>query len=181
MAMSGGAPDFIIPPGHPDAPGNREQPRPSMIDAVCEAAVELLRAQISGRVIVDHFPDNPEQFDFEGYDAAALVLWNGDQFDAAGIRGEQGSRAAMQVSVVLLVRSLRGAGGAYELLEQIRLALQGESLAGSTALRPLRRELERQDEQVFQYRFDFEAGLVTTGGARRAGVLMPRGATTQGA
>jgi hypothetical protein len=179
--MSGGAPDFVIPPNHPASPGARAPAPLSMIDQLCEAAVERLKAQISGRVIVEHFPDAPEQFDLEGYDAAALVLWNGDQFDAQGMRGEQGSRAAMQISVVLLVRSLRGDGGAYVLLEQIRLALQGESLAGSTGLRPVRRELERQGEGVFQYRFDFEAGLITLGGARRAQVLMPRAATTQGA
>jgi hypothetical protein len=152
-----------------------------MLNQICDAAVERLKAGLSNRVRVEHFPDAPEEFDFEGDDAAALVLWNGDQFDQAGHRGEQGSRATVQLSVVLLVRSLRGTGGAYDLLEQIRLALQGESLAGSTALRPLRRELERQDNNIFQYRFDFEAGLVTPGAARRAAVLMPRSATTQGA
>lgn len=178
--MSGGAPDFTIPEGHPASAGAAVPARPSMIDQICEAAVERLKATLAGRVIVEHFPDDPDRFDFEGYDAAALVLWNGDQFAASGLRGQQGALITMTISVVLLVRALRGHGGAYELLEQVRLALHGESLAGSTALRPTRRELENQNDGVFQYRSDFEGGLSTIGGARRAGVLMPRITTQQG-
>ncbi len=178
--MSGGQPDFVIPDGHPASSASATPVAPSMIDQVCEAAIARLKATLAGRVIIEHFPDDPDSYDFEGYDAAALVLWNGDQFDAAGLRGHQGSRITMTLSVVLLVRALSGTGGAYDLLEQIRLGLHGESLAGSTALRPIRRELERQGEGVFQYRSDFEAGLSAVGGARRTAVLMPR-STTQGA
>lgn len=169
------APDFVIPPDHPSATAAIAPDRASPLDAVCDAAVERLKASLPGKVRVEHFPDKPEDFDFEGFEAAALVLYDGGDFDAAGARGEQGVAEEVRLVVVLMVRSLRGPNGSNRLLEEIRLALHGHSLAGMTGLRPLKRELEREGSGVFQYSFAFAGRLpALPGRAAAAGLALPR-------
>lgn len=170
-----GAPDFVIPPDHPAAPAFREAEPPSPIDAVADAMVVRLKQQLPGKITVEDFPDKPEEYDFEGYDAAALVLWDGSTFDQSGPAGEQGTREALRMCVALLVRSLRGPSGAYALKHAIQLALHGWSFAGTTGLRPVKADLERQGEGVFQYLLVFE-GAIRAVPTRPAGVSLP-GAT----
>lgn len=163
----------MLPAGHPARP--TEPPRPSPVEAMSDAAVARLAARLSGRVRIEAFPDKPEEFDFEGYDAAALVLYDGSRFDAAGALGEQGVREELRLVVALLVRSLHGDGGAYRLIHETRVALHGVSLAGSTALRPTEAALDRSDAGVWQYRLVFEAALVAVP-VKPAGVALPRAA-----
>lgn len=152
--------DFTLPSTGPLATSNRAPARLSPIEAMCEAAVDRLRIELPGKVTIDHFPDRAEQYDFEGYDAAALVLYGGSRFSGDGLLGAAGVDETPRLVVALLVRSLRGPSGAYELIQAIRLALQGASLAGSKALFPVEADLENQSENVFQYRLVFEGGLV---------------------
>lgn len=165
-------PEFVIPAGHPAEPGAQEKPRPSPIDAVCDAAIARLKDRLPVKVVIEDFPDKPEEFDFEGYDAAALVLFDGSTFDEAGPVGQQGTRETQRLVVGLLVRTLRGPTGAYGLIHEIRTALHGQSLAGMTGLRPLKVELERQAEGVFQYTLAFEGKLPAVP-VRSAGVSLP--------
>lgn len=171
--------DFVIPPEHPSASAYRAPSPVSPIDAICEAAVARLKERLPGRVIVEHFPDKPGEFDFEGYDAAALVIYDGSRFDKAGQLGAQGIREELRLVVSLLVRSLCGGNGAYVLLADIRSALHGQSLAGSTGLRPVEIELERENEGVFQYRAAFEATIVAVPNKIASGVALPRGFETE--
>ena len=152
--------DFTLPTTGPLATINRSPARLSPIDAVCQAAIDRLKIELPGGIVIDHFPDKPEQFDFEGYDAAALVLYGGSRFSGEGMLGAAGIDEAMRLVVSLLVRSLRGPSGAYELIHAVRVALQGASLAGSKALFPVEADLESQNENVFQYRIVFESGLI---------------------
>jgi hypothetical protein len=168
-------PDFAIPSDHPASRDNREAERPSPIDAVADAMVARLKEKLPGKVAVDHFPDKPEEYDFEGSDAAALVIWDGSTFDQAGVTGEQGTREALRMGVALLVRSLRGPSGAYALKHEIQLALHGWSFAGTTGLRPVKADLERQGEGVFQYLLVFE-GAIRAVPTRPAGVALPASA-----
>lgn len=153
--------DFILPSEGPLAKESREPPRPAPLDAVCDAAVAVLKAELPGNVFIDHFPDKPDQFDFEGHGAAALVLFGGSRFTGDGLRGFGAFNEALRLVVVLLVRSLRGPSGAYELINITRRALTGASLAGSQAAFPVEIDLESEHEQVFQYRLVFETGLVS--------------------
>ncbi len=164
--------DFVIPDDHPSARANLARPALSPIDAVCDAAVMRLKERLPGGVVVEHFPDKPEEYDFEGYDAAALVIYDKSTFGKEGLVGAQGTREEVRLVVVLLVRSLRGPGGAYRLLFDIRSALHGVSLAGMTGLRPVEVDLERQNENVFQYSVAFEGAIVAV---PTPGVVLPRG------
>jgi hypothetical protein len=165
--------DALLPDGHPARA--TQALRPSPIEALCAAAMERLKQRLPGRVVVELFPDKPGEFDFEGYEAAALVLYDGSRFDVGGPLGEQGLREETRLVVSLLVRSLRGEGGAYALLADIRAALHGASLAGSTALRPVEIALEREAEGVWQYRLAFAATLIAVPVKSAPGVALPRG------
>ena len=165
-------PDRLIPADSPIV-ADREPVRLSPIDAVCQAMVDRLKIRLPGKVMVEHFPDKPDQFDFEGYDAAALVIYDGSRFDEEGMLGAQGTRESLRLVVSLLVRELRGPTGAYELLHVIRAALQGTSFAGSTALRPIEAVLEREANNVFQYRLAFEGTIIAVP-VKSATVTLPR-------
>jgi Gp37 protein len=148
-----------LDPAHPLATGNRQAERASPIDALCNAAVDLLALKLPGSVKVEHFPNKPAEFDFEGSNAAALVIYDGSRFDQEGQPGQQGVRETVRLAVMLLVRSLRGDAGAYALTHEIRKALHGQSLAGMTGLRPLETELESESDGVFTYRLAYEGRL----------------------
>lgn len=164
--------DPLLPEGHP-ARGN-EAPRPSPVDAVCEAAIERLKTRLPGKVMVEGFPDRPDDFDFEGFDAAALVIYDGSRFDASGPLGEQGLREELRLVVSLLTRGLNGDGGAYALIKDVRAALHGASLAGSTALAPIEIALEREAAGVWQYRLAFAATILAVPVKSSLGVALPR-------
>lgn len=162
----------LLPADHPAR--STERPRLSPIDAVCAAAVERLDGRLPGRVVVASFPDKPAEFDFEGHDAAALVLYDGSRFDAAGAPGAQGLSEELRLVVALLVRSLDGEGGAYRLIHEARLALHGVSLAGATGLRPVEVALDREHEGVWQYRLVFAGDIVAVPVKSAQGVALPR-------
>lgn len=148
-----------LPPTHPLAASNRALPAQDAIEALCAAVVDRLGQRLPPRVRVEHFPNKPAEFDFEGSDAAALVIYDGSRFAEAGPIGEQGVRETVRLAVVLLVRGLRGHEGAYALTRAVRSALHGQTLAGARALRPIEIELESEDEGVFRWRLAFETGL----------------------
>lgn len=162
----------LLPPGHPARP--TEPPRCAPIDAVSDALVARLKERLPNRVAVDIFPDKPADYDFEGMDAAALVLYDGSRFDASGPLGEQGLSEELRLVVSLLVRSLRGGNGAHALIQDVRAALHGASLAGSTALRPVEIALEREADGVWQYRLVFAAALVAVPSKPMPGLALPR-------
>lgn len=164
--------DALLPADHP-AQGSMGATQ-SPVDALCDAAVERLKTRLPPRVIVEHFPDKPEQYDFEGYDAAALVIYDASRFDREGQLGAQGLRETLRLVVVLMVRSLRGSNGAYELLHDIRTALHGQSLAGCTGLIPTEIALESEASGVFRYHAAFEGSLPAVP-VKVSGVALPRG------
>ncbi|QCI65632.1 Gp37 family protein [Phreatobacter stygius] len=164
--------DTLVPPDHPAGTGSVVLDPSSPIDGICEAAVARLKERLPPRVQIEDFPAKPDDYDFEGYEAAALVIYEGSDFDRAGLRGEQGMAEELRLTVVLLVRSLRGANGAYGLLRDIRTSLHGVSLAGSTGMRPVKCHLDSARDGVYQYQFAFAGQLPAV--PVKSGVAMPR-------
>jgi len=148
-----------LPADHPLAAAARPPERLSPIDAIVAAGVKRLADRLPPAVRVEAFPDKIEAFDFEGSDAAVLVIYDGGRFEEAGPVGGQGMRQTVRLAVVLLTRELRGPRGANGLIHEIATALAGESLAGSTGLRPIEAELEQESEGVWRHRVLFEARI----------------------
>lgn len=115
---------------------------------------------------IDSFPDDPDAYDFPERESAAVFL-RFDGSDYAGTSGSPGAAYApsrtMTFEAVLLVRSLRGADGgrigAYDALEAIRLALQGQSFAGGTAMVPRGEKLHEQRGGVWRWAMRFSTQI----------------------
>lgn len=104
---------------------------PSFIETVEVALETTLKELISGQCKVEVFPNDPKLYDFDNLPAALLIHYAGSRFAAPKGPANTAQARTMEWSLVLLVRSLRGEGGAYSHLEDIRLAVQGRAFAGA--------------------------------------------------
>lgn len=138
---------------------------PSRLAVLAEAVIARLRTYLPPSVHVDRFPDSAPQYDMQGREAAVLVLITGGQFAAPQDVRSAGLFETVSIVCPVLVRSLSGALGHEALIEDVRLALQGTSLAGGSALRPTGWHFADRDEEIFRFDFDFETRLPAVAGA----------------
>ncbi|MFG1409509.1 Gp37 family protein [Xanthobacter sp. VTT E-85241] len=138
----------------------------SPVHQVEDEIIARLKERLPGRIgRIEPFPDRPSDFDFPDREAAVvLVHFTGaDYAPAEGPRGAYSPRRTLKWSVVLLVRSLRGAEGgrigAYEALDEIRRALQGVSFAGATAMVPKRETLDEEKAGVWRWALEFTCAI----------------------
>lgn len=124
---------------------------PGVIEQIEDALLEHLKESVSGQCKVEAFPNDPAQYDFSGLPAALLIHYSASRYtDPAGPANAVQARG-MQFSLVLLCRSLRGQGGAYRHLEDIRLAVQGKPFAGSGPARIVRDALEEEKGGIWRW------------------------------
>ena len=129
----------------------------SALEKIECALIERLKENMPGFCKVEGFPANPDGYDFAGLEAASLVHYSGSQF--AGRKGEMtvNQMRRMNFSVVVLARDLRGAKGAYGLLEAVRQLIQGETFEGAGPAEIVRDELINENKG--QWRWDVTFGL----------------------
>ena len=104
---------------------------PSYLERVEDAIITALKEGVSGSVKVDNFPADIKAYDFAGLSAAALVHYKGSKYTGRKGPVTPNQNRQMNFAIVLLVRCLRGSGGAYHTLEDIRLATQGVTFEGA--------------------------------------------------
>ncbi len=122
-----------------------------VIEQIEDALLEHLKESVSGQCKVEAFPNDPAQYDFSGLTAALLIHYSASRYaDPQGPASAVQARG-MQFSLVLLCRSLRGQGGAYTHLADIRLAVQGKPFAGSGPARIVRDALEEEKGGVWRW------------------------------
>lgn len=124
---------------------------PCVIEQIEDALLEHLKENVSGQCKVEAFPNDPRLYDFSGLPAALLVHYSASRYaDPQGPASAAQGRG-IQFSLVLLCRSLRGQGGAYAHLEDIRLAVQGKPFAGSGPARIVRDALEEEKDGIWRW------------------------------
>lgn len=131
----------------------------NMIAAIEDAMVARLKEALPRTITrIDAFPDDAGAYDFPERDTAAcFVRYDRSTYQAPvnSPRQAYAPERLLTFEAVLLVRSLRGADGgrigAYDALEEIRLALQGRSFAGATAMVPAGDELQGQKGNVWRW------------------------------
>lgn len=123
----------------------------AVIERVEDALLAGLKAGISGQCKVEAFPNDPAQYDFSGLPAALLVHYAGSRFSAPKGPANINQARVMEFSLVLLCRSLRGEGGAYVHLEDIRLAVQGRAFDGAGPAVLIRDQLASESEGVWRW------------------------------
>lgn len=125
---------------------------PLFIEKVEDEIVQRLKEELAGSIKVEPFPANPNAYDFANLNAAALVHYMGSNYRAASGPTRTDQPRRLQFAIVLLSRSLRGEGGAYCHLEDIRLALQGSTFAGAGPAEIIRDALEEEKEGEWRWR-----------------------------
>ncbi|MVA40674.1 hypothetical protein AVCG78_11185 [Agrobacterium vitis] len=123
----------------------------TVIEQVEDALLNELKVSVSGQCKVEAFPNDPALYDFSGLPAALLIHYAGSRFAPAKGPANTTQARAMEFSLVLLVRSLRGEGGAYAHLEDIRLAIQGRAFAGAGPAMLTRDQLDEEKDGVWRW------------------------------
>lgn len=127
-------------------------PRPPLIiEQVEDALLVHLKESVSGQCKVETFPNNPARYDFANLPAALLIHYAGSQYQATKGPANKSQARRMSFALVLLARSLRGEGGAYYHLEDIRLAVQGRAFAGAGPAEIIRDALEDERDGVWRW------------------------------
>ena len=131
--------------------GARDVRSALVIEQVEDAILAKLKENIGGAVKVEAFPDNPDRYDFANLPAALLIHSSGSQFSGREGPANKAQSRRMQFALFLLCRSLRGQGGAYNHLEDIRLALQGHAFAGAGPAEIVRDALDDQRDGIWRW------------------------------
>jgi hypothetical protein len=147
---------------------------PTALDiASIEAAIVAqlqgsLTAALGPQMIeVTHFPDKPEAYEMRHRIGVAMVIYMGGEYGEILDIGHVAQERTMEFEVGVRIRDLGWAfggpasgtsPGAYQVLEQIRLALTGfQPNRGCTKLKPLRERFVDRDKQggvwVYAMRF----------------------------
>lgn len=132
--------------------GNLYTARPALIiELVEDALLERLALDVSGQLKVEAFPADPKTYDLDNLPAALLIHYSGS--DYAQPKGPAGTAQArrMRYQLVLLTRSLRGQGGAYSHLEDVRLSVQGNTFAGAGPVTIVSDRLEEEKDGVWRW------------------------------
>ncbi len=143
----------------------------SFLEKVEIAIVDGLKAGVDGSVKVDAFPADPDDYDFAGLKAAVLVHYSGSQYTPPNGPADTSQMRRMTYSIALLARELRGQGGAYTNLEDVRKTIQGQVFNGAGPAQIIRDQLV--SEVKGKWRWDISIALGAPAVARER--LRPTG------
>jgi hypothetical protein len=96
-----------------------------MMERASQAIVDRLKSKFGADWKVDHFPDAPQRYTFGARGEELLVSYERSTYGAPESMAPISQRRDAEFAVMLVVRSLRGAKGAQETIENLRKALQG--------------------------------------------------------
>ncbi|MGH1577708.1 Gp37 family protein [Planktotalea sp.] len=105
--------------------------RKSPIEKIEEAIVGFLKqGGLSSKYLIQAFPEDPDEFDLGDAEKVALVQYTGSRYAAPEARGS-GQMRAPEFAIHLYLRSVGKPIRAPFEIDQIRLALQDQSVQGA--------------------------------------------------
>jgi len=116
--------------------------------------ISRLQSQITA-VPTEAFPENPKNYALKHPDGVILVSYHGSQFEDPSQGNVIFQDQKFEFDIVLIHRHLRNHQGAYDLLDQIRMALTGYQVAGYTKLYPVREQFISEENGLWQYGITF--------------------------
>lgn len=133
-----------------------------IIEKVEDGILDLLKAGLPPRFLIEGFPDDPGDFDLAGIERAALVHYVGSKYRDAEAIGAGESNRMLHYGVHLYIRST-GEGDparqdSYRTVEDVRLALQGQRIQGG-ALTIVSDELAEQDGGLWHWVVEVSIGV----------------------
>lgn len=143
-----------------------EPPAEPIVTRLVDGVVKRLTLVLPGDAHVEELPDRPKEYDLGKRRAVVLVHYRGSKYRAPNTNGAMVQARAMSVDVHILVRGLGGtsrgaepgAVGAYDLVEAVRLALQGHTIEGCGPFIMLEDGVIGEDGGVWNYVVQFAAG-----------------------
>lgn len=146
----------------------------TILSKIEDAIIARLKEDLPMWVDVEAWPENPRDYDFANKDGVALVHYSGSRFvEPQGQSTNQ--KRGMSWAIVLKTRSLNGELGAYDVLEDIRQALQGQSFEGGGPLRMVSDDLVSEEDGVWQWQIIVALPIdaVAKRAPARAGLMRP--------
>jgi hypothetical protein len=129
-----------------------------VIDRVVEWLAEL------DQVNSEHFPKNPSEFIPTSKNPYLLTRYSGRVYGKPTDMVNVPQEAQFRIDVLIVVRSLEGDNGAYDLIDMVTNKLTGKVLDGSTRIStiyPVKDAFVKEDKGVWQYATRFEFSLIS--------------------
>lgn len=118
--------------------------------AIETAIVARLAAALTG-LRVEAFPDSPDTYRLQHPRGAVLVGYGRSDYGRPLATGPIVQDRRLEFDITVLARHLRDHGGAYGVLDAVRIALTGFRPAGATGLQPVRDRFLAVRDGVWRY------------------------------
>src|SRR5574344_326277 len=118
--------------------------------------VEKLKAKLPD-LLVDSFPEKPQDFVFTHPKGAVLVHYQGSNYGNIESTDIVFQDKKMEYAITLVTRNLRTKNsGAYAILEQVKSILTGFRLDGYSKMYPTKEGFLSENNGIWQYAINFE-------------------------
>jgi hypothetical protein len=167
-------------------------PTPLDVETIQTAIVNRLSAQI-GTIEIRPFPDKPEAYRMTHRIGAALVRYEGADYERLTDTAAIVQQRTLSFEVTVMMRDLGwnfggaaggGTPGAYAMIEAIRAALTGFQVPGCDKIYPLRERFVRRDKQggvwIYALRFALRTAAVEPSTPEHYPLLVVATAQVQG-
>lgn len=126
------------------------------IETIETQIVEKLKSKLSD-LLVDSFPEKPQEFVFTHPKGAILVHYQGANYNNSESVGVIFQNKKMEFAITIVTRNLRTKNsGAYSLLEQVKSILTGFQIDGCSKMSPTKEGFLSENNGIWQYSINFE-------------------------
>lgn len=126
------------------------------IETIETQIVEKLKSKLTD-LLIDSFPEKPQEFVFTHPKGAILVHYQGANYNNSESVGAIFQNKKMEFAITIITRTLRTKNsGAYSLLEQVKSILTGFRIDGCTKMYPAKEGFLSENNGIWQYSINFE-------------------------
>lgn len=126
------------------------------IETIENKIIEKLKSKLTD-LLIDAFPEKPQDFVFTHPKGAILVHYQGANYNNSESVGAIFQNKKMEFAITLVTRSLRTKNsGAYELLDEVKSILTGFQIDGCSKMYPTKEGFLSENNGVWQYSINFE-------------------------
>lgn len=126
------------------------------IEEIENKIVENLKGKLTD-LLVDSFPEKPQDFVFTHPKGAVLVHYQGGNYGNIESTDIVFQDKKMEYAITIVTRSLRTRNsGAYAILEQVKSILTGFRIDGCSKMYPTKEGFLSENNGIWQYTINFE-------------------------
>jgi hypothetical protein len=126
------------------------------IETIENKIIEKLKSKLTD-LLIDSFPEKPQEFVFTHPKGAILVHYQGGSYGNIESVGAIFQNKKMEFALTVVTRNLRTKNsGAYALLEEIKSILTGFQIDGCSKMSPTKEGFLSENNGVWQYSINFE-------------------------